>query len=58
MDTASHPCHPDIYKTAFLIHLVFNILNTSINTKAASIFQKVRGNILVMAAIFKLFSSN
>ena len=56
MDTASHPCHPDIYKTAFSIQ--FNILYTSINTKAASIFQKVRGNILVMAAIFKLFSSN
>ena len=32
METASHPCHPDIYKTAFLIHLVFNILDTSINT--------------------------
>ena len=33
MDTASHPCHPDIYKTAFSIHLVFNILDTSINTR-------------------------
>ena len=32
MDTASQPCHPDIYKTAFSIHLVFNILDTSINT--------------------------
>ena len=32
MDTASHPCHPDIYKTAFSINLVFNILDTSINS--------------------------
>ena len=30
MDTAFHPCHPD--KTAFSIHLVFNILDTGINT--------------------------
>ena len=58
MDTASHPCHPDIYKTAFSIHLVFNILDTSINTQAASTFQKVRENIRVIAAIFNLFSSN
>ena len=25
MDTASHPCHPDIYKTAFSIHLYLYI---------------------------------
>ena len=31
--SASHPCHPGIYKTAFSIHLVFNILDASINTK-------------------------
>ena len=28
----SIPCHPDIYKTAFCIHLVLNILDTSINS--------------------------
>ena len=32
MDTASHPCHPDKYKTAFSIHLVFNILDARIIT--------------------------
>ena len=58
MDTASHPCHPDIYKTAFSIHLVFNILDANINSQAASIFQKVCENIWVTAAIFNLFSSN
>ena len=28
----SIPCHPDIYKSAFCIHLVLNILDTSINS--------------------------
>ena len=29
---SSIPCRPDIYKTAFSIHLVFNILDASINS--------------------------
>ena len=52
------PCHPDIYKTGFSIHFVFNILDASINSWAASIFQKVREDIRDMAAIFILISSN
>ena len=37
------PCHPDIYKTALSIHFVFNILDTSINSYAASIFSESLG---------------
>ena len=29
---SSIPCHPDIYKTSSSIHLVFNVLDTSINS--------------------------
>ena len=60
MTAASHPYLVTliIWKAASSIHLVFNILNTSNNSQAASIFQKVRENIRVLAAIFNLFSSN
>ena len=52
------PCHPDNFKAAYPKYSIFNILHASINSKTASIFQKVRGNIRVMATIFNLFSSN
>ena len=57
MNSASHPYHVTLISTKplfqliFSINLVFNILDTSINSLAALIFQKVRENIRVMAAI-------
>ena len=33
-------CHPDIYKTALSIDIVFHILIAIINSQVASIFQK------------------
>ena len=34
------PCHPDIYKTAFLILSMFNLLDTNFNSQVASIFSR------------------
>ena len=53
---AAIPCHPPIYKTVSQIHSVFHILDTSINSKAASTFQKVWKNISRPSLVF--FSSN